>query len=227
MAVATTEALELADPVHKPRLRGVSHQWAFLVSLFAGAALIVLAPTGEARVAVAIYAVSVAVLFGTSAVYHRVNWRTAAARRRMRRADHCAIFLLIAGTYTPVALLALRGWLSTAILIAVWAGAAGGVVLKLAWIDAPKPVIAAIYMALGWVAVGALPQMAQRLGWPALALVIGGGALYSIGAIIYARQRPNPWPGVFGYHEVFHALVIGAAGLHYAVVAGFVLPYAA
>src|SRR4030088_1798472 len=160
---------DAVNPVLKPRLRGVSHQWAFVVSLFSGGALIAIAPTGEARMAAAVYAASVAALFGTSALYHRINWRSVAARRRMRRADHCAIFLLIAGTYTPVALLALKGWLATAgliarleggvareVLVAVWAGAAGGVVLKPAWIDAPKPVIAAIYLVLGWVAVAAL-----------------------------------------------------------------------
>jgi hemolysin III len=212
------------DPMLKPRLRGVSHQWAFLASLFSGAALIAIAPTGEARLAASVYAASMAALFGTSALYHRVNWRSVAARRRMRRADHSAIFLLIAGTYTPVALLALKGWLASAILIAVWAGAAGGIVLKLAWIDAPKPVIAAIYLVLGWVAVAALPEVARRLGWAPTALIIGGGVLYTAGAIVYARQRPDPWPATFGYHEVFHALVIGAAVMHYAAVAAFVIP---
>jgi hemolysin III len=217
---------DAVNPVLKPRLRGVSHQWAFVVSLFSGGALIAIAPTGEARMAAAVYAASVAALFGTSALYHRINWRSVAARRRMRRADHCAIFLLIAGTYTPVALLALKGWLATAVLIAVWAGTGGGVVLKLAWIDAPKPVIAAIYLVLGWVAVAALPELAKRLGWAPTVLVIAGGVLYTLGAIVYARQRPDPWPATFGYHEVFHALVIGAALLHYAAVAAFVVPRA-
>jgi hemolysin III len=134
------------------------------------------------------------------------------------------IFLLIAGTYTPFALLALRGTLATAILIVVWSAAAAGIVLKLVWIDAPKMLVAVIYVALGWVAVAAFPELIARLGVTATALVAAGGVLYTVGAIIYAFQRPDPVPAVFGYHEIFHALVIVAAALQYAVVAFYVLP---
>jgi hemolysin III len=209
--------------IAKPRLRGVSHQWAFFVSLLTGAALVATAPGGRATLAAAIYAVSVAGLFGASALYHRITWASAAARRWMRRLDHSMIFVLIAGTYTPFALLALHGPLATAILVSVWAGAAAGVLMKLVWIDAPKWLVAATYVILGWVAVAAFPQLASSLGITAMAMVAAGGVLYTAGAVIYALRRPDPVPAVFGYHEVFHVLVILAAALQYAVVAFFVL----
>jgi hemolysin III len=144
----------------------------------------------------------------------------------MRRLDHSMIFLLIAGTYTPFALLSLSGGLATAILVAVWAGAGAGIVLKLAWIDAPKWLVAVIYVALGWVVVAAFPEFYDALGLTAVAMVAAGGVLYTAGAVIYATRRPDPVPAVFGYHEVFHALVIVAAALQYAVVAFYVLPSA-
>jgi hemolysin III len=210
--------------LRKPRLRGVSHQWAFFVSVAIGAALVVAAPPGEARLAAAIYATSVAALFGTSALYHRVNWASLAARRWMRRLDHSMIFCLIAGTYTPFALLVLEGDLATVILIVVWAGALAGVLMKLVWIDAPKSLVAVSYILLGWVAIAAFPDMIERLGVAATTLVAVGGLLYTLGALVYAFQRPNPAPSVFGYHEVFHALVILAAALQYAVIAFYVIP---
>ena len=215
------------DPSAKPRLRGVSHQWAFFVSIFTGAVLILLAPNGEAMMAAGIYAVSVMALFGTSALYHRINWRSLSARRWMRRLDHSMIFVLIAGTYTPFAVLALDGEIATAILIVVWSGALAGVVLQLCWVDAPRLLSAIVYVAMGWVALAAFPQMIDKIGITGTALVAAGGILYSVGAGIYAFKRPNPAPKVFGYHEIFHALVILAAALHYAVVALIVLPGAA
>jgi hemolysin III len=205
-------------PLAKPRLRGVSHQWAFFCSLVTGSALVVAAPAGRPTVASAIYAASVAALFGTSALYHRITWSTASARRWMRRLDHSMIFLLIAGTYTPFALLVLEGTLATVILIVVWAGALGGIVLKLVWIDAPKSVVALLYVALGWVAVAAFPDLIDGLGVTSTVLVVAGGLLYTAGAAVYAFRRPDPVPAVFGYHEIFHALVIAAAALQYAVV---------
>ena len=217
----------LLDPTAKPRLRGVSHQWAFFVSLVSGTVLVVIAPAGKATLAALIYSVSVAGLFGVSALYHRVNWRSPESRRRMRRLDHTMIFVLIAGTYTPFAMLALTKPLSTILLIVVWGGALLGAVLKFVWLDAPKWLIAAVYIAVGWVAVAALPQMLDHVGVVPTVLVGVGGVLYTVGAVVYARQRPNPVPGVFGYHEIFHALVIAAAAVHYAVVAGWVLPHAA
>ena len=208
----------------KPRLRGVSHQWAFFVSVALGAALVVVAPAGQPRLAAAIYALSVAALFGTSALYHRITWASQTARRWMRRLDHSMIFFLIAGTYTPFALLVLEGDLATVILIVVWAGALGGIFMKLVWIDAPKPLVAILYLALGWVAVAAFPSMLDKLGITGSVLVAVGGLLYTAGALVYAFGRPDPAPTVFGYHEVFHALVILAAALQYAVIAFYVIP---
>jgi hemolysin III len=210
--------------IPRPRLRGVSHQWAFFFSLAAGLALVIAAPGGKATAASAIYAVSVAALFGTSALYHRVTWASQSARRWMRRLDHSMIFLLIAGTYTPFALLVLEGTLATVILVVVWAGALGGIVLKLAWIDAPKPIVAVLYVMLGWVAVAAFPDLLEGLGVTSTVLVVAGGLLYTAGAVVYALGRPNPAPAVFGYHEIFHALVIAAAALQYAAIAFFVVP---
>jgi hemolysin III len=210
----------------KPRLRGVLHQWAFFVAIAAGAAIFVAAPAGRAKLAIAIYVLSVIGLFGVSAVYHRVNWASAAARRWMRRLDHSMIFFLIAGTYTPFALLVLEGTLATAILIAVWGGAAVGVALNLAWVDAPKWVTAIVYVTLGWVAIVAFPDMFSELGFFAVALVGAGGVLYTSGAVVYALRRPDPAPAVFGYHEVFHLLVIVAAALQFAAIAFYVLPAA-
>jgi hemolysin III len=208
----------------KPRLRGVWHQWAFYVSLALGAVLVAAAEAGQPRLAAAVYAVSVAALFGTSALYHRITWASQAARRWMKRLDHSMIFFLIAGTYTPFALLVLDGTLATVILVVVWSGALAGSVMKLVWIDAPKALVAILYLALGWVAVAAFPTMLAELGITGTVLVAVGGLLYTAGALVYAFQRPNPAPTVFGYHEVFHALVILAAALQYAVIAFYVIP---
>ena len=207
----------------KPRLRGVIHQYAFFVAVVLGAALVALAPSGKPRLAAAIYALSGAGPLGTRALYHRRDWTTR-ARMRMRRLDHSMIFVLIAGTYTPFALLVLHGALARTILIVVWAGAAGGTLLNLFWVRAPKPVTAAVYIALGWVAIAAMPQMARAIGALGVGLVLLGGVLYTTGALIYALRRPNPVPGVFGYHEVFHALVVAAAAAHFAAVAAYALP---
>jgi hemolysin III len=215
--------LPTAIPPVKPKLRGVLHQWAFFVSLVTGAVLVLVAPSGRATLAVAIYSVTVAGLFGVSAIYHRVTWVSAKARRWMRRLDHSMIFLLIAGTYTPFALLVLDGALATAILVAVWGGALAGIVLNLVWIDAPKWVTAVVYVAIGWVAVIAFPALFDELGVAPTILIGLGGVLYTIGAVVYAVRKPNPLPAVFGYHEIFHALVIAAAAVQYGVVAFFVI----
>jgi hemolysin III len=213
----------LDDPPVKPRLRGVSHQWAFFVSIPLGAALVIAADGSRATLACAVYAASVTLLFGVSATYHRVDWRSPATRRWMRRLDHSAIFVLIAGSYTPFALIVLHGTLATAILITVWAGAAGGVILKLAWIDAPKWLISAVYVAIGWVAAAATPTLWRDLGALPTVLIGVGGVLYTAGAVVYATKRPDPDPPVFGYHEVFHLLVIAAALVQYAVIAFWVI----
>ena len=208
----------------KPQLRGVLHQYGFFVSTVLGAMLVIAAPDGRATFAAAVYAASVSALLGTSALYHRINWVRPRARAWMRRLDHSMIFVLIAGTYTPFSLLVLDGTLATAVLIVVWAGALGGIVLNLVWISAPKWLTATVYVALGWVAVIAMPQLAEALGPVGVALLFGGGLLYTAGAVVYALQRPNPAPTVFGYHEIFHALVLAAAVAHFAVVAFYALP---
>ena len=222
---AAAPAQPPALPLVKPRMRGVLHQYAFFVSVVLGAALVILAGDGRARVAAGIYAFAVSGLLGTSALYHRVTW-SVRGRAWMRRLDHSMIFVLIAGTYTPFALLVLHGTLSQAILIVVWAGALGGIVLNLVWITAPRWLIAAVYVALGWVAVAAMPALADGIGAAGVALLMGGGLLYTAGAVIYATKRPDPAPAVFGYHEIFHALVVAAAAAHFAVVAFYALPNA-
>ncbi|MGH2987667.1 MAG: PAQR family membrane homeostasis protein TrhA, partial [Solirubrobacterales bacterium] len=208
----------------KPRLRGVTHEYAFFVSLVLGAGLIVLAKGFEARLAIAVYAVSLSALFGVSALYHRVDWSRPEVRRWMRRLDHTMFFLLIAGTVTPFALLVMEGPLATALLIAVWAGAAAGAIVELIWIEAPKWVSAAVYIAVGMIGAIGFPAIVAEAGIGAGILIAGGGALYATGAIIYAAQRPNPSPTVFGYHEIFHVLVIAAAAAHFAAIALFALP---
>lgn len=206
----------------KPKLRGVFHEYAFFVSFATGGLLIALADGGRERLAVAIYAVAITALFGASALYHRPMW-SVPVRRWLRRLDHSSIFLLIAGTFTPFALLVLDGSLATAILIVVWAGALSGIVLNLAWIDAPRWLTAIVFVALGWVAVFAMPQLWSHLGPLPVLLLGAGGLLYTVGAVIYATKRPDPAPAVFGYHEIFHLLVIAAAAIQYSVVAFFVL----
>jgi hemolysin III len=210
----------------KPRLRGVSHEWAFFVSLVLGAGLIVAAKTPKATLAVAIYAVSLSALLGTSALYHRVNWKRPEVRLWMRRLDHSMIFFLIAGTYTPFALLVLDGPIADAILAVVWIGAIAGAIVEMVWIDHPKWVAAIIYLAIGWVAVAAFPELWSEMGVVGTMLVAVGGLLYTAGAVVYATQRPNPSPATFGYHEVFHLLVIAAAVAHFSAVAFFALPHA-
>jgi hemolysin III len=223
---AAKDAAADAIAAVKPRLRGVSHEWAFFVSLVLGTGLIIAADTAKATLAVAIYAVSLSALFGTSALYHRVNWQSPGARRWMRRLDHTMIFFLIAGTYTPFALLVLHGTLATAILIAVWVGALAGAIVEMIWIEAPKWVTSIIYLSLGWVAVAAFPELWSNLGVAGTLLVAAGGLLYTVGAVVYATQRPDPNPAVFGYHEVFHLFVIIAAAAQFAAVAFFALPAA-
>ncbi|MBA2629394.1 MAG: hemolysin III family protein, partial [Thermoleophilaceae bacterium] len=160
-----------------------------------------------------------------SALYHRISWRPA-VRARWRRIDHSMIFVLIAGTYTPFAALVLSGSTQTVVLAGVWGGAAAGIVFSLVWVSAPKWLAAAVYVALGWFSLVAFPQIIDRAGIGALALLLGGGVLYTAGALVYARRRPDPSPAVFGYHEVFHVLVVAAAVAHFVAVAAFALPAA-
>jgi len=211
------------DVLDRPRLRGVFHQYAFFAAIVAGTVLVVVADTWRERVAMWIYAFALASMFGVSALYHRVTWRSPVARKWMRRLDHSTILLLIAGTYTPFALLAFDGALADAILVVVWSGAAAGLVLNLLWVDAPTWLTAVVFIALGWVGAVAVPELLEFGIAPAV-LVFSGGALYTIGALAYAFKRPDPRPHIFGYHEIFHLLVVGAAIVHFVAIAGFVLP---
>ena len=206
----------------RPRLRGVLHQYAFFVSVAFGALLVAGASGAGERVAAAVFAGAVATMFAVSALYHRVTWRPR-ARRWMRRLDHAAIFLLIAGTYTPFGLLALSGVWRWTLLPIAWGGALAAIALKLAWIDGPRWITAAIGIVLGWLGIVALPQLWEHAGPAGVGLLLLGGVLYTLGAVVYATQRPDPAPAVFGYHELFHALVIAAAACQYAAVASFVL----
>jgi hemolysin III len=202
----------------KPRLRGVSHQYAFFVAIAAGAALVVLAQGAQARIAVGVYALSLCAMFGASALYHRIDWPPRPSVW-LRRLDHSMIYVLVAGTYTPFALLVLAPALGWTLFGIVWVGALGGVALTLVWIDAPRGLRALLYVVLGWLGLVALPQIWDRAGALAVALLATGGLLYTLGAVVYARRRPDPVPPVFGYHEVFHVFVIAAAAAQFAAVA--------
>ena len=207
----------------RPLLRGWIHFGALCVFAIAGPVLAAQAPTPWTSVALAVYAASIVALFGVSAAFHRVNW-TPAARWRMRRADHTTIFVAIAGTYTAVAGLALGGWAQVLVLCLVWIGAAVGITLRQVWLDAPKWAVALPYVVVGWCALAVMPQLLHGLGGAGLGLLIAGGAVYSAGAVVYALQKPNLVPGVFGYHELFHACTVVAATLHFAVIAAYALP---
>ncbi len=214
MAVASAE---------RPRFRGVSHRIAFFLTLPLAALLALEVDTTAGRVAAIAFGASVAAMFGASALYHTVTWPDA-KRRWLRRLDHAGIYALIAGTYTPVGLLVLSGNWQLAVLGIVWIGAATAIALKFLWVDGPKWLSAAIGVALGWVAVVVFPQILDRVGIAGSLLVLAGGIAYTAGAVVYALRRPDPSPAVFGYHEVFHALVIVAVACQYSAIAFYVLP---
>jgi hemolysin III len=207
----------------RPRFRGVSHRIAFFLALPLAAVLGLEVQTSAGRVAAIAFGTSVAAMFGASALYHTVTWPET-TRRWMRRLDHAGIYALIAGTYTPVGLLVLKGNWRLAVLGIVWIGAATAIALKFLWVDGPKWLSAAIGIALGWVAVVVFPQIIDRVGIAGSLLVLAGGIAYTAGAVVYALRRPDPFPTVFGYHEVFHALVIVAVACQYSAIAFFVLP---
>lgn len=201
----------------KPRLRGVLHEAAFAISLITGTALICLADGARARTAATVYAVSVALLFGTSAAYHRGPW-SGRSRDVMKRLDHSMIFILIAGTYTPFALLLLSGVTRWVVFGIVWGGALIGVVLRNTVRRPARWLFVMLYLTLGWVALGMLPQLQDSGGWAVVVLLLVGGLFYSLGAIVYALRRPNPSPRWFGFHEVFHAFTLLAFVTHYLAV---------
>jgi hemolysin III len=211
-----------AAVIARPLLRGVFHEVGFWLALAAGALLLLGADGTRQRLADAVFAGSVAACFGASALYHRVTW-TPNVRVWMRRVDHAGVYLMIAGTYTPVALLALHGDWRPVVLSVVWFGAAVAITLKFVWVAAPRWVAAKLGLALGWVAVSALPELLRNLHPAAVALLVVGGLAYTAGAIVYARGRPDPVPTVFGYHELFHALTIVGVACQYTAIAFFVV----
>lgn len=217
----TQASLADAGLAQRPTLRGLLHAGAFVVSCAVGVLFVAAAPADHALPA-AVFAVSASVMLGTSTLYHRVVW-SPNRRLWMRRADHAGIFLLIAGTYTPVALVSLHGAWRTTVLAMVWTGAGVATVAKMCWIRSPKWLSAAIGIALGWVGVVALPQLVRNEGPVAILLLAAGGVAYTAGAVVYARRRPDPWPRVFGYHELFHALTIAALACQYVAVAVFIV----
>jgi hemolysin III len=204
-------------PAH-PRLRGFFHQYSFFAAVAAGVTLVALAEGMRARVACAVYAGALAAMFGASALYHRAPWRSPRARAWARRVDHSMIFVFIAGTYTPFALLAFTGALPAILLACVWGGAALGVVLNVSWIEAPKWVTTPAYLLVGWVGLIAAPQIFTELGVATAVLLLVGGILYTLGAVAYATHWPDPFPATFGFHEVFHVLVVAAAAAQFVAV---------
>ncbi len=206
----------------KPKLRGWIHEVSFPAVLAAGAALVLQASTLPGRIAAGVYTLTSAVLFGVSALYHRGSWKPR-AKAVLRRLDHANIFLLIAGTYTPVAVLALHGTTRVSVLVAVWSAAALGVGFRMAWIDAPRRLYTALYVIVGWVMVFVMPELLRGAGAVAFSLIISGGVLYSLGGLVYGLKRPNPWPKVFGFHEVFHSLTVLAYAAQYSAILIMVL----
>jgi hemolysin III len=202
-------------------MRGWLHFWSFCVSVATGATLITVAATTvplKAALATSVYSLTILGLFGVSALYHRRTWKSSRTRTLMKRLDHSMIFLFIAGTYTPFALLTLPPTAGTIVLSVVWGGALLGVALKMAWPHAPRWLGVPIYIALGWVAVFVLPDLLHHAGIASFVLLLVGGGLYTVGAVIYGTKWPNPWPKVFGYHEFFHAATVLAAICHYIAI---------
>lgn len=213
------------DGKPRPRLRGVSHRLAFFVAVPVAVAVTVTTQSGVARAAAAAFALSVAAMFGVSSIFHCGSW-TPAVSRRLGRLDHAMIYALIAGTYAPIGLLVVHhGW-RVPILATVWGGASLAALVKIVLARPPTWLAPAVSVVLGWTAVLVLPQIIDRVGlFPAL-LLIAGGLAYTAGAVVYVRERPNPAPATFGYHEVFHALVIIAVACQYSTIAFYVLPRA-
>lgn len=209
----------------KPRLRGWLHAGALPVALVAGFVLVALGPTLEARLASAIYAITSGLLFGISATYHRGTLGPRLAEV-LRRFDHANIYLIIAGTYTPFALLALDGAARVAVLAVVWSGALAGVLFRVFWMNAPRWLYTVLYLALGWTAVFVLPQLLTGAGVAAVALVAVGGVLYSLGAVVYGLRRPDPFPRWFGFHEIFHACTVAAYLVQYIAISMVVYSHA-
>jgi hemolysin III len=217
-------AVEAAPARVKPRLRGVFHEAGFYLAAVLAVPLVATAAPGSPRAGAIVFAASLVCCFGASALYHRPTWQPA-TRSWLATLDQTGVYLLIAGTYTPVCLLVLSSGWRNVLLVIVWSGACGAILLRLIWARRPKWLGAVIGLALGWVAAVAFSQL-LKIATPGLVLLVAGGVFYSVGAIVYARRRPDPAPQVFGYHELFHVLTLAAAGCHYVAIAFYVLPRA-
>jgi hemolysin III len=210
---------ELTELMHvvKPKLRGWLHAVTFPLAVTGGIVLVGFAPTTKARIAAALYGLTASLLFGISALYHRGTW-SPRALGVLKRLDHANIYLIIAGTYTPMTLLCLQGAWRVTVLVVIWGGALAGVLFRVLWVHAPRWLYTALYVALGWVAVFGLPQFLHGAGLAAFVLIIVGGLLYSLGGLVYGLRRPNPSPRWFGFHEIFHALTVAAFMAQYVAV---------
>lgn len=208
--------LPLAEPP-RPLLRGWFHLVAFVISVPAGVLVVASASSTRARAAAVVYAIALSALFAVSATYHRRAW-SAAGRRRMRRVDHGTIFVMIAGCYTPLCLLALRGPASAALLVGAWVGAAIGLGLAISGWAEKRVFGLACYIGLGWILVFALPQLTRELSLAGFLLLVAGGLTYTVGAVVLGTNWPDPFPAIFGYHEVWHVLVIAACLCHYLMI---------
>ena len=208
---------------HRPVLRGWLHAAAFFGWLIGGPFLVIAAPDAAATALLSVYVASQLVMFGTSAAFHRIRW-SASGWRRMRRADHSAIFVGIAGTTTAVVGLSLSGWAEILVLTLAWTGAAAGIALRQVWLDAPQWVVAIPYVVVGWCPIVAAPQLVRALGGAGFTIVVLAGLVDTAGALVYALKRPDPWPRVFGFHEVFHACTLVGAAMFAYVVAFIALP---
>ncbi len=213
------------DTANPPMFRGVSHRAMFIVALTLAPIMIVAAPGVGPRLVIAFYTLSIAALFGVSALYHRIGWGPR-GRLVMQRLDHSTIFVAIAATYTPVAAFALSPWAARLVLALVWGGAAVGVFMRVRFTDASKAVVALPYLVVGWCLMAVVADAWHHLGVAGFLLLLVGGLAYTAGALVFAFQRPDPWPATFGFHEVFHVLTVAGAALHYVAIAFVVLPMA-
>lgn len=206
----------------RPRYRGVLHSWAFVASLPAAVLLVLSAPTGPARFGAAVFAFCISLMFGTSALFHRLDY-TDEGWHAMRRLDHLAITLCIAGGYTPIAVAAVDGWQREVLLLAGWGGAALGIIARWLVTHPPRGMMNTLFIVLGWVSVICLPAIHQGIGTTGMVLIGIGGALYTTGALVVGARWPDPWPATFGYHEIWHVFVTVAVAFHYAAMGWYVL----
>jgi|TARA_B100001094_G_scaffold62210_1_gene58012 hemolysin III len=211
--------------INRPEFRGVLHSYCFFISIPAGIVLIATAPTSAAKFASFIFAFGNSAMLGISALFHRTDF-TDIKWMRFRRLDHVGIYLCIAGGYTPIGMIAVDGWVQNTILITAWVSVAVGITIRFLPFDPPYGLMNSLFLSMGWVAVLAIPQLIDFLDFKWLLLLAIGGLFYTVGAFVVGLRRPDPWPDTFGYHEIWHAMVVAAATLHYCVMAFAIIPQA-